>query len=90
MQHTFVCKLWYPRPDLNWHAYSARDFKSLVSTDSTTRAKVSLICLLFIVYQTNQQNCGGATRSRTEIDGFAIRSIAILPSRHAFQIYRRG
>ncbi len=24
---------------------------------------------------------GGATRSRTEIDGFAIRSIAILPSR---------
>ena len=25
---------------------------------------------------------GGATRSRTEIDGFAIRSIAILPSRH--------
>ncbi len=30
--------IWYPRPDLNWHAYSARDFKSLVSTDSTTRA----------------------------------------------------
>ncbi len=29
-----------------------------------------------------REESGGATRSRTEIDGFAIRSIAILPSRH--------
>jgi hypothetical protein len=36
----YYYKEWYPRPDLNWHAYSARDFKSLVSTDSTTRAKL--------------------------------------------------
>ncbi len=31
---------------------------------------------------------GGATRSRTEIDGFAIRSIAILPSRQISKLVK--
>ena len=29
---------WYPEPDLNRHSQRPRDFKSLVSTNSTIRA----------------------------------------------------
>ncbi len=49
------------------------DFKSPVSTDFTTRAGDQGECL--------SEEIGGATRSRTGLDGFAIRSITALLSR---------
>ena len=48
----------------------ARDFKSLVSTNFTIRAK-----------RTADQKSGGASRSRTDLHGFAIRCITALLSR---------
>jgi hypothetical protein len=42
---------WCPQPDSNRHAISARDFKSLVSTNSTTGAIIpvpSIDCLLMM------------------------------------------
>lgn len=36
IQHIFP---WYPGRDLNPHSHKPRDFKSLVSTDFTTRAR---------------------------------------------------
>ena len=36
---------WYPERDLNPHTLTARDFKSLVSTDSTIRACAQLKAL---------------------------------------------
>jgi hypothetical protein len=48
-----------------------RDFKSLVSTNFTIRAKHSELLTSF----------GGATRNRTEVHGFAGRCITTLPSR---------
>ena len=57
--------MWYPRRDLNPHSHKPRDFKSLVSTDFTTRARGN----------------GGAFRSRTGLNGFAIRYITALLTR---------
>ena len=60
----YFCSL-VPGRDLNPHSHKPRDFKSLVSTDFTTRlGKV-----------------GGAFRSRTGLDGFAIRYITALLTR---------
>ncbi len=42
----FEIEKWYPRPDSNRHALRARDFKSLVSTNSTTRAETLLLLFL--------------------------------------------
>ena len=55
----------------------ARDFKSLVSTDFTTRAE-----------QYNKKD-GGAFRSRTGLGGFAIRYITALLTRRLKQILER-
>ena len=38
LHQTSVVEVWCPRPDSNWHALWAGDFKSPVSTDFTTRA----------------------------------------------------
>ena len=38
LHQTSVVEGWCPRPDSNWHALWAGDFKSPVSTDFTTRA----------------------------------------------------
>ena len=91
-------------------ARTPRDFKSLVSTNSTTRARNSLLRwrhhLQYRFRHTYKiwsdtrgsnswpqpwQGCalptelvshnGGASRSRTEVHGFAIRCIATLPTR---------
>ena len=35
--------LWYRRPELNWYSLGPGDFKSPVSTDSTTAAKISSV-----------------------------------------------
>ena len=50
-----------------------RDFKSLVSTDSTIRAR---------------EESGGAFRSRTGLDGFAIRYITALLTRQILQAFQ--
>lgn len=57
--------MWYPGRDLNPHSHKPKDFKSLVSTDFTTRA----------------QGNGSASRSRTGLNGFAIRHITALLTR---------
>ena len=36
----FFYEIWCPETDLNRHDHKSRDFKSLVSTDFTTRAKI--------------------------------------------------
>ena len=38
LHHFSIVEEWCPRPDSNWHALWAGDFKSPVSTDFTTRA----------------------------------------------------
>ena len=53
------------------------DFKSPVSTYFTTRAE-----LLWKNRYPHAEKVGGATRSRTGLNGFAIRSITALLSRH--------
>ena len=53
----------------------ARDFKSLVSTDSTTRAYRQLTCAYY----------GGVSRSRTELHGFAIQCITALLTRRELE-----
>ena len=55
-------------------AVRPRDFKSLVSTNFTTRAGVM------------QGIGGGACRSRTDLHGFAIRCITALLTRHLGQV----
>jgi hypothetical protein len=83
--------IWCPRPESNRYApfTEAADFKSDVSTNFTTRASR----LLSDKSQTTDPTkspaivgrrgswVGGATRSRTGLDGFAIRCITDLLSR---------
>src|SRR5512143_1381780 len=58
----------------------ARDFKSLVSTNFTIRAK-----------RTADPESGGASRSRTDLHGFAIRCItALLSRRRGKTLERKG
>ena len=64
---------WYPERDLNSYSLWPRDFKSLVSTDSTIRAR---------------EESGGAFRSRTGLDGFAIRYITALLTRLKSFVFR--
>ena len=54
-----------------------RDFKSLVSTSFTTRARQPSL-------QDLREEDGGACRSRTDLHGFAIRCITALLSRRAY------
>src|SRR5512143_80773 len=56
----------------------ARDFKSLVSTNFTIRAK-----------RTADPESGGASRSRTDLHGFAIRCITALLSRRRGKTLKR-
>ncbi len=63
---------WCPERDLNSHSHKPRDFKSLVSTDFTIRA---------------WEKIGGAFRSRTGLDGFAIRYITALLTRQSLSLY---
>ena len=56
----------------------ARDFKSLVSTNFTIRAK-----------RTAGTESGGASRSRTDLHGFAIRCITALLSRRRGELLKR-
>ena len=45
INHISIAKLlkWCPRPDSNRHSASGKDFKSFVSTNSTTRAHCFVI-----------------------------------------------
>ncbi len=69
----FLSFPWYPERDLNPHSANAEGFKSLVSTDSTIRAR---------------EESGGAFRSRTGLDGFAIRYITALLTRQILQAFQ--
>jgi hypothetical protein len=68
----------------------ARDFKSLVSTNFTTRAKGDITCdTLSLARCYSNTFCkntalfiGGANQSRTGLNGFAGRGITALLSRH--------
>ena len=82
-QHENHAINWCPNPDSNWDTHKARDFKSLVSTDSTIRADKIYLSVILSIWR-REPDSNRRTRSCSPLHSLSTIAPSLLQFENGF------